>query len=153
MFHRSKRSDTGKTHFVHDEVRRFWLKVYKNEITGCWMWQAHTLNGYGLFTLSNQGGTVRAYRYAYELSFGKIPDGLEIHHKCGKRSCVNPDHLEAVTREEHPGQIMMANKRKTHCIHGHEYTPENTIICNKGKSRHCRICRDRVNHGWRGLPK
>lgn len=31
-------------------------------------------------------------------------------------------------------------QRKTHCKHGHEYTPENTYICPKG-NRSCLICR------------
>jgi hypothetical protein len=30
-----------------------------------------------------------------------------------------------------------ANKGKTHCVHGHEYTAENTYINNKG----CRVCK------------
>ena len=28
----------------------------------------------------------------------------------------------------------------THCVHGHEYTPENTIVRDDG-SRRCRTCR------------
>ena len=36
------------------------------------------------------------------------------------------------------------NKEKTHCVHGHEYTPENTMLRGNGK-RVCRICdRERV---------
>lgn len=33
------------------------------------------------------------------------------------------------------------NKSKTHCIHGHEYTPENTYIAPGSNRRNCRACR------------
>ena len=36
---------------------------------------------------------------------------------------------------------------KTHCIHGHEYTIENTYIYPEGK-RDCKICRHRNQTGW-----
>ena len=44
-----------------------------------------------------------------------------------------------------------AQARKNHCIHGHDFTEENTIIARNG-TRHCRECRreyDR-NRGPRG---
>jgi len=31
-------------------------------------------------------------------------------------------------------------RAKTHCPHGHEYTPENTVLGSKGE-RQCRACR------------
>lgn len=36
---------------------------------------------------------------------------------------------------------MNHNARKTHCIHGHEYTPENTYFNASNGSRNCRTCR------------
>jgi HNH endonuclease len=44
---------------------------------------------------------VRAHRWAFEQAFGPIPAGLELHHSCGNRRCVNVAHLRAVTRAEH----------------------------------------------------
>lgn len=41
-----------------------------------------------------------AHRVAYERAKGPLPDGLVVNHRCGVRSCVNPDHLEAVTQTE-----------------------------------------------------
>ena len=41
-----------------------------------------------------------AHRYAYIVTNGKIPDGVEIIRNCGERLCVNPDHLLAITTEQ-----------------------------------------------------
>lgn len=83
---------------------RFWRKVVKTET--CWVWRGALDDlGYGRFSVGRTGSSpfrrqVRAHRYAWELDRGPIPEGLVIDHLCGRRSCVNPDHLEPVTIEE-----------------------------------------------------
>lgn len=47
-----------------------------------------------------------AHRTAYELFVGPIPEGLELHHQCRNRGCVNPDHLEPATRQENLAHYM-----------------------------------------------
>ncbi|GAA2990611.1 hypothetical protein GCM10017559_08320 [Streptosporangium longisporum] len=122
---------------------RFWAKAVIDNAghdTPCLTWTAFKQkNGYGKFNVA--GKALYAHRVAYEALNGPIPEGLHIDHLCRNRACVNATHLEAVTNQENilRGEtIMAANAAKTHCQHGHEYTPENTRL-HKG-SRHCRTC-------------
>ena len=121
---------------------RFDAKWIPEPNTGCWLWVGTTSpNGYGRFW--SKGRLAYAHRHAYERWVGPIPDGLQLDHLCRVRCCVNPGHLEAVTCRENllRGETFQAaNAAKTHCIRGHEFTPENTHV-RKGGGRDCRTCR------------
>jgi hypothetical protein len=71
---------------------------------GCWNWTgAKSAQGYGRITLATGktwGRTVWAHRASYEVFVGPIPESLTIDHLCRNRACVNPEHLEPVTRTE-----------------------------------------------------
>ena len=121
--------------------QRFWEKVRKTDT--CWNWTASKWsNGYGMFWGEDQKLTP-AHRFGYELAHGPIPEGLVIDHLCRNTLCVNPDHLEAVTERENILRGTGASAkhaRATHCIHGHEFTPENTYVYPSGR-RKCRACK------------
>lgn len=70
-----------------------------NPVTGCWEWQgSKTRHGYGL--IGRNGTTTTAHRVYFEHFGGVIPEGWEVDHLCGNRGCVNPNHLESVTKHE-----------------------------------------------------
>lgn len=123
-------------------AQRFWPKVDRSGgPDACWLWLGYLfVNGYGRFWFA--GKHVRAHRWAYEAENGPIPDGLVLDHLCRIRACVNPRHLEAVTLRTNilRGQSLSAQRvRQTHCVHGHEFTPENTYLY-RGRKRMCRPC-------------
>lgn len=123
-----------------DAAGRFWERVEKGAPEDCWPWrQTVSAGGYGVWKL--RGQFTYAHRFAYELAFGPIPDGLVIDHLCRTRACCNPHHLEAVTGTENVrrGESPSAqNSRKTHCPQGHPYDHRNTIWVQT--KRQCRAC-------------
>ena len=109
----------------------------------CWEWTSAKIKaGYGEFHY--QGKPVYAHRFAYELLKGKIPKGFHIDHLCRNTICVNPEHMEPVTCKENlrRGEHVNQNTFKTHCIHGHEFTAENTYyhLRKSGTRRYCKTC-------------
>ena len=91
---------------------------------GCWEWTGTKIDqGYGHhFCGIETRKTARVHRIAYEVWKGQIPEGLTIDHLCYNRACVNPLHLEPVTRGDN---VRRARARVTHCPRGHEYTLDN----------------------------
>lgn len=65
---------------------------------GCWLWTGALARGYGSMF---DGQTARpAHRVSWELAGRVLVDGMDLDHLCRVRCCVNPDHLEQVTRSE-----------------------------------------------------
>jgi hypothetical protein len=92
---------------------RFIEKVQKTDT--CWNWFGHrNPKGYGKF------GVMYAHRWSYEHYKRAIPEGWQIDHLCRNTSCVNPDHLEAVTLEENVRR--QHGEPKIYCHLGHQRT-------------------------------
>jgi hypothetical protein len=72
---------------------KFWSRVNKTET--CWLWTGRVdVSGYGVFRVYGRGVcSIKAHRYAWELTKGPIPEGLRVLHRCDVRACLNPAHL------------------------------------------------------------
>jgi hypothetical protein len=116
---------------------------------GCMVFTGHkSKSGYGQIWF--RGKRMWAHRAFYIAFKGEIPEGQEIDHLCRKRSCVLPRHLEAVSHQENQrrGNSFAGKRaRQTHCIHGHAFTPENTMVKKDGR-RNCRACQAKSNAAY-----
>ena len=115
-----------------------WIKdkVAVNPETGCWLWlgemEGETGYGKGCGSISQ---TRLAHRVVYERWTGKpIQRNLDLDHLCRVRRCVNPAHLEPVTRSENLRRGMTGKhfRGRTTCSKGHPLSGRNVIA---GKRR------------------
>jgi hypothetical protein len=86
---------------------------------------------------------------AHELIVGPIPEDREIDHLCRVRNCVNPEHLEIVTKGENLRRGWEARRALViECRRGHPFNDENTYLPPRG-GRECRTCRREVLRRFR----
>lgn len=105
-------SETEITRLLYQEtVRRFWTYVIKHD-NGIWEWVgAKQYTGYGVFSLRT-GKTVRAHRFAWEITFGLIPLGLVVMHVNDIRHDVNPANLRLGTQKENIHDMLQKGRRR-----------------------------------------
>jgi hypothetical protein len=85
--------------FIGNYQRNKLYEKTKPADNGCIEWTGHTRVGYPYMRV--HGVVVGAHRVSWVLHNNKeIPDGYEIDHLCRNPLCVNPEHLDAVTRRE-----------------------------------------------------
>jgi hypothetical protein len=96
----------------------FWVKVEKTE--GCWLWMAaRDKDGYGNVRWRME--RERAHRLSWRLTYGNIPDGLWVLHRCDNPPCVRPDHLFLGTAKDNTADML--NKGR-YISHRQKWTPE-----------------------------
>lgn len=139
-------------------VERIMARCVPNE-RGCWIYQGYKHRssrgaagqpGYG--GTSYRGKAVRIHRKMLEIKLGRsLPVEIQACHECDNPPCCNPDHLYPGTNQQNHidggKRGRMSGQSKTHCKHGHEFTPENTRwavrnVANGmlGKARNCKEC-------------
>ena len=134
---------------------RFWAKVQPEPNTGCWLWLGAITQGYGYLGRGRRGeSNIRAHCLSWEMAMGAVPTGLVLHHRCGVRSCCNPQHMTAISQGEHmrihssyeKGGAATAGicaARRT-CVRGHVFDIRNTYYYYVKKegyvSRRCHTC-------------
>lgn len=86
-----------------DISERLSNKQIKNGLKDCWGWSgAKDQKGYGIVSnrQSSKQSPEKAYRVSYEMTYGVIPIGKVVRHKCDNPECTNPNHLELGTQKE-----------------------------------------------------
>lgn len=116
-------------------------KVVVNEF-GCWEWGKNIESkNYASFKVAAINKLLPAHRFSYELYRRMVKRELEMDHLCRNPCCVNPWHVEPVTRAENLRRVIpyMVGSQEPCCYYGHPFTQENTIEQKWGQ-RLCRTC-------------
>ena len=78
----------------------FWRNVRMRVGGECWPWLGNVDScGYGLW-VEPDGTRWMAHRRAFSLAVRPILAGMQLDHVCRLRGCVNPAHLEEVSRSQ-----------------------------------------------------
>ena len=118
-----------------DVELRFLQGFSMDQETGCWIWnKGRTGKGYG--TIFMGGSMHDAHRIGYRLFVGIPNPNLVLHHTCfnGPGGCVNPAHLQEVTRSENV-RLEWHDK----CARGHDISDPSTYYSSNGR-RNCKQC-------------
>lgn len=121
--------------------------------SGCWLWVGQ-LNAGGYGSVGFHGKTRNAHRVSYFLATGDEVLGFDLDHLCRVRSCVNPAHLEPVSRSENlrrgntGDNLATRAAAVTHCPRGHAYLGSNLYTCPRGH-RNCVACQRQRVRIWR----
>lgn len=78
-------------------IKKFWALIDKTE--ECWLWTKYRdRDGYGKFMFNYKG--FKACKLAYILTYGPVPDGICVLHKCDNPPCCRPEHLYLGTQAD-----------------------------------------------------
>jgi HNH endonuclease len=117
--------------------------------SGCHVFSgAKSGTGYGSIFVGSKKSRMVLGCHVLALFLERGPSGVQqetVNHLCGNRACCNPAHLQAASVREnvlHGNSMAARNAARSHCVQGHEFTPENTKIRTDGGKirRACRKC-------------
>lgn len=110
------------------------------------------------------GKVMGAHRAVMLDTYGESARPFDAAHSCDQKRCVNPEHISPKTRSENVQEAydrgltprikgaIRQRAEQTHCIHHHEFTPENTYITPRG-TRSCRRCHAESEQKRRGAER
>lgn len=89
---------------------------YEDAETGCWIWTgAINSRGYPRLAIRFPGRPKPVQVYAHRMSLkvfaGKLSDHHQAHHTCLVSRCINPAHLEGMTRKIHRKRHQQLRRR------------------------------------------
>lgn len=119
-------------------IDRFLAKVSPEPNTGCWLWTG-SVSSKGYARIWVGGKLALAHRVASMAAGHNLFEGCEVDHKCAVKCCVNPDHLEPVTRQENNRRYRASAGIIDVCARGHPMFGANLKLRADGR-RQCRSC-------------
>lgn len=141
-------------------IQRSFSKIQISE-KGCWIWTGIKQGSGKLYGRVKHN--VSAHRFFYEFYNGKIPQGMNVCHRCDDPTCCNPNHLFLGTQKENVHDAMSKGRLPRGLTHGMAVLTEEKVLAIRNDPRPQRaIARDynlaqshvwRIKHGlsWRHL--
>lgn len=128
--------------YRHPPRSRVWTRIRKHirvhADTGCWEWTgAMSPGGYGVLRLYGKTGV--AHRQIWVFLRNPDPGRLDLDHLCRNRACVNPKHLEIVTRSTNLRRGFEARG----CLNGHPFSDATFSLVRRSNGvveRRCKVC-------------
>jgi len=116
--------------------------VHPEPNTNCWLWIGfRNQSGYGQLSrpFLRFARFSAAHRVVFEAVTGHVlPAAIELHHCCRLRCCVNPAHLEPLTRSAHLQRHVDESSR------GEDLLPDLVCVCGKTRGEFVAVCCDTV---------
>lgn len=106
---------------------------------------ARNKGGYGVLPREVNGSRL-AHRASLAEYLGRPVQGI-VRHSCDNPPCINPEHLIEGTQQSNVddaverGRVRGGRYAQTHCMHGHELTPDNVQIYERPSRRSVTKCR------------
>lgn len=120
-------------------VERALSNVEKND-KGCWLWKG-SLTVRGKYAQMNiRGRVVRVHRWLYQKLKKKVSRRLDLDHTCRVRHCINPEHLEPVTRKVNLARGV-GGKPWSRCAQGHDVLGDNVYTRPGSGRKECFTCK------------